>query len=206
MELFSITDLLTTAGTIGIFSVVFLESGVPFGVFLPGDGLLFTAGILSSKGIIVSIIPLCITITVGAFLGAQFGYWTGKMYGPRIFANEHGRIFKKAHLTATEKFFEHHGTRALIYCRFIPIVRTLTPIMAGAARMNYIEFTVYNAIGSFIWGTGLTALGYYLGAQFREIEIYLVPILIVIIFVSFLPVIREWYKHHLRNKIKKIGL
>lgn len=180
--------LLQTFGVLGFFAVIFAESGLFFGFFLPGDSLLFTAGLLAPT-LGVNIWLLSIGAVLMAILGDSTGYYFGKKVGPALFKKEDSLFFKKSHLLKAEVFFEKHGPKSIILARFIPVVRTFTPILAGAGNMNYKVFLTYNIIGGIIWGGGLTLLGYYLGSVIPNIDKYLIPIVLAIIFVSFIPVI-----------------
>lgn len=179
--------LIKTFGLIGYFAIVFAESGLLFGFIFPGDSLLFTAGFLSPLlGINIWLLALGTIIT--AILGDSFGYYFGKKIGPAIFTKEDSFLFNKKYITRAELFFEKHGPRAIILARFIPAVRTFTPILAGAGNMNYKTFLTYNIIGGIIWGGSLTLLGYYLGSIIPDIDKYLLPIILIIIFLSFIPI------------------
>lgn len=201
MELIKYLDpelLIRTVGLLGYFAIVFAESGLIFGFIFPGDSLLFTAGFLApSLG--VNIWLLAIGTVVMAILGDSVGYYFGKKVGPALFKKEDSLFFKKAHLMKAEAFFEKHGPRSIILARFIPVVRTFTPILAGVARMNYATFLRYNIIGGILWGAGLTLLGSFLGSVIPDIDKYLVPIVLVIIVVSFIPVFIGIYQG-MKNK------
>ncbi|MDD5152584.1 MAG: VTT domain-containing protein [Candidatus Pacebacteria bacterium] len=186
--------LIEISGYLGLFTIVFAESGLFFGFFLPGDSLLFTAGLLSSQGLlnIFYLVPL---VVLGAILGDSVGYWFGKKVGPKIFFHEHSFLFNKRHLERTKSFYLKYGPRAIILARFVPIVRTFTPIFAGVGEMPYSMFLRYNVIGGVVWAAGATLLGYFLGAVIPNAENYLLPIVLVIIFVSFLPIIFEFWKN-----------
>jgi len=189
-------DLVTviiSAGYLGLIAVVFAESGLFFGFFLPGDSLLFTAGLLASQQLfdIRILIPL---LAIAAILGDNVGYAFGKKVGPKLFAREESRFFKPAHVIRAQNFFARHGKKAIILARFLPILRTFVPIVAGVANMPYKEFLRWNIIGGIAWTAGITLFGYYLGKLIPNAEHYLYPMVIGIIVLSFVPVIREWYK------------
>lgn len=177
----------------GIFLIIFLESGVFFGFFLPGASLLFTAGLLASKGVFNPwiLIPL---VTVAAILGDNAGYWFGAKVGIKLFERPDSRFFNKAHLRAAHDFYEKHGARAVILARFIPIVRTFAPIAAGVAEMNYRLFVLCNIAGAFLWATCVTSLGYFLGERFPIIQDYMTPIVLAIVFLTMVPVFQEIWK------------
>lgn len=194
-----IISLVQTVGYIGLFAIVFAESGLFFGFFLPGDSLLFTAGLLASQGLFNYYI-LAIIFAVAAITGDSVGYWFGKKIGPKIFNKEDSFFFQKKHIDRTQKFYEKYGTKTIVVARFVPIVRTFAPILAGVGRMNYKIFLKYNIIGGLLWGVGISFLGYYLGSKVPNIENYLTIIIVAIIATSFLPIIFEIAKEHLKTK------
>lgn len=175
-------------GYIILTAIIFAESGLFFGFFLPGDSLLFTAGVLASQGFF-NIVVLAFLMAAAAITGDSVGYWFGKKVGKKLFQKEDSRFFKKKHLEAANKFYEKHGGKTIILARFMPAVRTFVPIVAGAAEMTYHKFIMYNVIGGLIWGVGLTLGGYFLGKAIPNVDKYLLPIIAVIVFVSVLPAI-----------------
>jgi len=185
--------LIKTFGYLGIFTIVFAESGLFFGFFFPGDSLLFTAGLIASQGFlnIWILVPL---IILGAILGDNVGYWFGAKVGPKIFTREDSFFFHKRHVERTHNFYLKYGAKAVVLARFIPIVRTFTPILAGVGTMPYGTFLKFNIIGGVLWGAGVTLLSYFLGAIIPGIDRYLLPIVISIIVVSFLPIAFEFFK------------
>lgn len=186
--MFDLISLIKTAGYLGLFGIVFAESGLFFGFFLPGDSLLFTAGFLASQGYL-NIVFLTVIIFVGAVLGCSFGYAFGRSVGPALFKREDSILFHKDHLKRAQIFYERHGGKALIMSRFMPVLRTFAPILAGVGRMRYSTFLFYNAIGALIWAVGLPLIGFYLGNAVPNIDHYLIPIVLFIIVVSFLPTV-----------------
>jgi len=183
---FDLVELIKIAGYLGLFAIVFAESGLFFGFFLPGDSLLFTAGFLASQDYL-NIFWLAPLMFVAAVLGDNVGYWFGKKVGPRIFKREDSLFFHKKYLVKAREYFEKYGAKTLIIARFIPAVRTFAPIFAGVGEMNYRKFVVYNIVGGFLWAVGLTVLGYLLGSTIPDIDKYIVPIVLGIIVVSLLP-------------------
>ncbi len=179
-------SLLVAVGYPGLFLIIFAESGLFLGWFLPGDSLLFTAGILASLGYL-KIIPVILLSFSGAVLGDSFGYYFGKRVGHRIFTSDNSIIFDKKHIQRAEVFYEAHGPKTIIIARFIPVIRTFVPILAGVGHMRYPVFLAYNLIGGFMWGVGIPVLGYYLGNTIPGIDRYLLPIILLIIIVSALP-------------------
>ncbi len=188
-----------TWALVGILLVVFIESGVLFPV-LPGDSLLFVAGMLAAgtaaKGTAVDanfqLWQLLVFIPIAAILGGQVGYIIGRTIGTSMFKPE-ARILKQKYLDEAHEFFEQRGPFAIVIARFVPIVRTVAPITAGAAKMRYPVFTAFNVLGAIVWGVGLTLLGYWLG-QFEIIQKLLEPIFILIVVASVAPMFIEWYK------------
>jgi membrane-associated protein len=191
----TLPELIAAVGYVGVFLMVYVESGVPFGIILPlpGDTLLFSAGILAAAGTF-NLIPLVSLIVVAAILGDSTGYWFGKKYGPKLFTKEEGMFLNKGHLERTERFYLRHGRGALILARFLPVFRTLVPIFAGVGRMDYRAFLAYNIAGALIWGVSVTVLGYYLGTLIPNIDHYLLPILLVILLLSSGSMILEFWK------------
>lgn len=187
-------SLIKGAGYLGILGMVFAESGLAFGFFFPGDSLLFTAGFLASQGLLS--LPLLVAVTLsGAILGDSVGYWFGSIIGPKIFKREDSLLFHKRHIERTQIFYEKHGGKAIVLARFMPIVRTFTPILAGVGKMHYPTFLFYNVSGGILWGIGIPWLGYLLGASIPGIDRYLVPIVLFIIFLSILPGIIQMVMH-----------
>ncbi|HEY3428192.1 MAG TPA: VTT domain-containing protein [Acidimicrobiia bacterium] len=186
-------DLLVTFGTIGLFLIVFAESGLFFGFFLPGDSLLFTAGLFAAQGIL-NLPLILIGCFVAAVAGDQVGYVFGQRVGPALFRRPDSRLFKQEYVTRAQAFFEKHGPKTIVLARFVPIVRTFAPILAGVGSMRYRTFVSYNLIGGFLWAVGVTLLGYGLGELVPDIDAYLLPIIAVIIAISLMPVFFEWWR------------
>lgn len=177
-------------GYIGVFLIIFAESSLFFSFFLPGSSLLFTAGFLASQGFF-NIWFLFAGVALAAIVGDNVGYWFGSHVGQKIFEKEDSHIFKKKHLEKTRIFFEKYGTRSLVIGRFIPIVRTFVPILAGVGSMKYRIFFQYNVIGGIMWCGLVTFLGYFLGKTIPNVEHFLLPIVALIVFASFVPVLLE---------------
>ena len=169
-----IMSLVQTFGLIGVLAVVFVESGVFFGFFFPGDSLLFTAGLLASQGLL-NIWALLILVPLSAILGVNFGYWFGKKVGYKLFIREDSFFFHRRHIERTREFYAKHGAKAIVLSRFIPVVRTFTPILAGIGEMPYKTFMKYNILGGLLWTTSMLGLGYSLGSVVPDIDKYLLP-------------------------------
>jgi membrane-associated protein len=188
-------ELIEAFGTIGLFLIVFAESGLFFGFFLPGDSLLFTAGVLCAKAD-SPLWPFPVVlfgVAAAAILGDQVGYLFGRRVGPALFRRPDSRLFKQAHVDKARLYFEEHGPKTILLARFVPIVRTFAPIVAGVGRMEYRTFVTYNVVGGLLWGLGITTLGFLLG-EAVDIDKYLLPIIAVIVLVSVIPVVLELRK------------
>lgn len=210
----SLTTWLPIIGYSGITAIVFAESGLLIGFFLPGDSLLFTAGFLASQGVF-NIVWLCALSFVAAVAGDSAGYWFGHKVGQKIFQREDSLLFHRHNLVRAQIFYEKHGGKAIILARFMPVVRTFAPILAGVGTMNYRKFLAYNMIGGVAWGIALPLLGYFLGSVIPGIDHYLLPIIVGIIIVSVLPTVyhmlknrddRERLKASLVSLLRRIGL
>lgn len=184
--MFDLPELIKAAGYIGLFGIVFAETGLLFGFIFPGDSLMFTAGILASQGYL-HITPLIIVLFFGVLLGDNAGYWIGRKLGPRVFKKEESIFFHKSHLERSQKFFKKHGAKTLILARFIPIVRTFAPTLAGVGHMQYSLFLLYSIVGASAWAIGLTLVGFFLGKVIPNIEIYIIPGVALIILASISP-------------------
>lgn len=182
-------EVIRAIGVLGIAAIVFAESGLLIGFFLPGDTLLFTAGFLAHDGIIGVNIHLMVAILfVAAVLGDNVGYWFGKKAGPRIFKREDSILFHKENLQRAEKFYEKWGPITLVIARFTPVVRTFAPIVAGVGKMDYKRFMFYNLFGGLLWTTSITYLGYYGGAFLEangiDVEALVVPVILFAVLLS----------------------
>lgn len=186
--------IIRAVGLVGVIAVIFAESGLFFGFFLPGDSLLFTAGLLASQGHL-PIGWLLLGCFAAAVLGDSVGYAFGKKIGPRIFSREDSFFFKKSHLERTRDFYAKYGRKTIVLARFVPVVRTFAPILAGVGTMPYREFLRFNLIGACLWALGMTLLGFFLGTLVPGIEDYILYIVIAIILTSFIPVFA-----HLRRR------
>lgn len=189
--------LIQTFGYIGLFAIIFAESGILLGFFLPGDSLLFTAGFLASQGYlrIEVLIPL---LFLAAFAGDSVGYLFGKKVGPKIFSRPRSFFFNPEHVERTRAFFERHGAKTIMLARFIPVVRTFAPIMAGVGEMKYKIFVRYNFVGALAWAVGLTLLGFLFGNTVPNADKYVLPVVILIVVASLIPPVWHFIKE--RNK------
>ncbi|SIQ61018.1 DedA family protein [Micromonospora avicenniae] len=193
--------LISTFGLLGILAIVFAESGLLIGFFLPGDSLLFTAGLLTADGQYITY-PLwlvCLLVTIAAVAGDQVGYAFGRKVGPSLFRRPNSRLFKQENVLKAHEFFEKYGARSIVLARFVPIVRTFTPIVAGVSRMNYRTFVTYNVIGGVLWGSGVTVLGYFLG-QIPFVKDNIELILVAIVAISVIPIAIELLRARIAAK------
>lgn len=180
--------IITTGGLALIAFIVFAESGLLFGFFFPGDTLLFLTGALAAQGQF----PLATAITVimvSSILGGQTGYLIGQRAGPRLFRKRDGILFRHEYIERSELFYEKHGGKTILLARFIPIVRTFAPVVAGIGNMNLKKFTAYNIAGSALWGIGVTTAGYFFGSLIPNIDHYILPVVAAVVVLSFAPTI-----------------
>lgn len=206
-------ELIATIGYIGVFAIVFAESGLLIGFFLPGDSLLFTAGAIAGSQTLQNTLKidnfsyplLAIGCFIAAVSGDSVGYWFGNRVGRRLFQREDTLLFKKKYLYQAEELYHKHGGKIIVIARFMPIVRTFAPIVAGIGTMHYRNFLVYNLLGGFLWAVGVVSAGYFLG---EAADGYLMPIIIVIILVSVMPpalhVAKEYLADRRNAKLKAV--
>jgi membrane-associated protein len=194
-------NLIETFGTIGLFVIIFAESGLLIGFFLPGDSLLFTAGLLASQGKFGLSLPiLLIGCFIAAVAGDQVGYMFGQRVGPAVFRRPDSRIFKQQYVHRANEFFEHYGKKTIVIARFVPVVRTFAPILAGVGEMRYRSFVTFNVLGGLLWAVGVTTAGYVLGDTIPSIDRYLLPIIALIVLLSVLPPAIEVLRHRRRAR------
>lgn len=189
----TLPELIQAIGYAGVFLIVFIESGVPLGLVLPlpGDTLLFSAGLLAASSVF-DLVPLIATIIVAAILGDSAGYWFGAHYGPKLFTKEEALVLSKKNMARTEAFYARYGSGAIVIARFLPFFRTIVPIFAGIGRMRYSSFLTWNILGACIWGISITTLGYFLGSMIPDIDRYLLPVLMIVVLITGLGMYREY--------------
>lgn len=201
-ELFHfVTDvrgLVQWGGYVGLAIIVFTETGLMIGFFLPGDSLLVTAGLFAAKGDL-DIVFLNVLLMACAIAGDATGYYIGKKLGPALFRKEDSFFFRKKHLLATQEFYERHGGKTIIIARFVPIIRTFAPVVAGVANMSYRRFAMFNIIGGIGWVFSMTMLGYLLVTVFPATEQHIEKVIIIVIFISLLPGIIEYLRARRRS-------
>lgn len=190
--------MMTTFGDVAfwiVVAIIFAECGLLIGFFLPGDSLLFVLGLFIASGAIhINIALACVILTIAAFAGNLTGYWIGHKAGPTLFSKPDSKLFKREYVEKTNQFFNRYGNRAIVQARFVPIVRTFITAVAGVGRMDFKRFALYSGIGAVLWATGVTLLGYFLG-NVPFIKKNLELIIILIVFISVVPMIFEWIRH-----------
>lgn len=188
----SIEAIIQTSGYLGIFGIIFFETAFLFGIFLPGDSLLFTAGIFAADGRL-SIIVIILLVFVSSTIGYEIAYIIGKKLGPKVFNKPDSIIFKKSNVDKTHAYFEKFGNQTILFVRLIPFARTIAPVMAGVGLMNRKHFFMYNILGGILWSLLMPLTGYYFGKIIPNAEMYILPIVILIIIVSMIPTIKHLY-------------
>jgi membrane-associated protein len=196
--LYNVPELIRIVGFVGITAIVFAETGLMIGFFLPGDSLLITAGLFAARGDF-NIVWLNIVVTLAAIAGDATGYWIGRSAGARLYARPNSFFFRRQHLLYAHQFYERHGGKTIVLARFMPIVRTFAPVVAGAADMSYPRFAVYNIIGGAVWVLSMTLTGYFIGQTVPDIEENIHLLIAVVIFLSLLPALVAWLRGKLGN-------
>ncbi|MFZ9580646.1 MAG: VTT domain-containing protein [Ilumatobacteraceae bacterium] len=204
LALFDVESWIESGGLAILAAIVFAESGLLIGFFLPGDSLLFIAGFLTSAagpealGVKPDSLPslplVAIVVVLAAIIGDQVGYMFGRKVGPSLFQREESRLFKPSHVVKARNFMDKHGSKTIVMARFVPIVRTFAPIVAGVSNMQYRTFVTYNIAGGLLWGAGLTTLGHYLG-DISWVKDNIEIASLVIVFISILPMVIEYARH-----------
>ena len=196
---YNVPELIRIAGLLGLIVIIFAETGLMIGFFLPGDSLLITAGLFAYKGDL-NIWTLNIALVLAAIIGDATGYYIGRRTGQALYSRPNSLLFRRDHLIKTHEFYEKHGGKTIIIARFMPIVRTFAPVVAGAAEMTYRNFAVYNIIGALLWVLSMTLTGYFLGAVVPDIEKQIHKVVAVVIFLSLLPAGIAWLKGKMSQK------
>jgi membrane-associated protein len=192
------THLINTFGLVGMMAILFAECGLLVGFFLPGDSLLFTAGLLVAGGLVAPLWVLLVLLPIAAVAGNLVGWWIGRTAGPAVFDRPDSRLFKARHVERAQSFFDRNGGRTIFLARFVPVVRTFATVMAGAARMDFRKFAIYSAIGGLVWTIGVTVLGFWLGhvAVVRNhVEFFVLGVVVL----SLVPVAVEAVRNRRRT-------
>jgi len=186
--------LIQWAGYFGLTAIIFIETGLFFGFFLPGDSLLVTAGLLASQGFSLDVYLLGALLNVAAIAGDNTNYWIGRYMGPRVFTRDESLFFRRRHVERAHDFYVRHGAKTIVLARFMPIIRTFAPLVAGVARMSYKTFVTYSVLGGTLWIWSMLFVGYFLGRLVPGIDKHIEKVIIVVIFLSILPGIIGWLK------------
>ena len=194
-RLYQFDDLIRWGGHAVLIAIIFSENGIMAGFFLPGDSLLVTAGLFAASGLL-NLPQLLIELCVAAVLGETVSYTVGHMVGPKLFNKEDSIFFHKNHLLRARRFYEKYGAKTIIIARFLPIIRTFAPVVAGVGEMTYVRFTVYNVIGGVGWVSSMILTGYFLGHSIPNIQHHVDKVILIVIFLSILPAIIEVWKEH----------
>jgi membrane-associated protein len=198
ITLYNVRGLIEWGGTVLVCVIIFVETGLFVGFFLPGDSLLVTAGVFAGAGNLrLSWLLACVTLC--AIAGDQLGYWIGRRAGQALYSREDSRFFKRKHLVEAHEFYEHYGGKTVIMARFLPIIRTFCPPVAGAAEMNYARYLTYDIIGGFLWVWGMTLLGYTLGRTMPNIDKKIHLVIAAVIVVSFMPAAIHYWRSKARR-------
>ena len=190
--------IIAWGGYIGLTAIIFAETGLLIGFFLPGDSLLVTAGLLAATTGVFNVVLLGLLLSVASIIGNTAGYAIGRAAGPRLFSREDSLLFNKKHLTRAHEFYERHGGKTVIIARFMPIVRTFVPVVAGMGQMDYRRYTVYNVVGGLAWIWSMLFIGYFLGRYIPGIDQHIETVIILVIADSLLPGLIGWYRARTR--------
>jgi membrane-associated protein len=196
---YNVPELIRIGGMTGIIAVVFAETGLLVGFFLPGDSLLVTAGLFAARGDL-DIAWLNIALAVAAIVGDATGYWIGYRAGQTLYSRPNSFFFRREHLIRTHEFYERHGGKTIVIARFMPIIRTFAPVVAGAGSMTYRRFAAYNVVGGIGWVASMTLTGYYLGRSIPDIDKHIHIVVAVVIFLSLLPGIIAYLRARLQSR------
>jgi membrane-associated protein len=196
---YNVPELIRISGLIGLILIVFAETGLLIGFFLPGDSLLITAGLFAARGDF-DIVTLNLALIASAIAGDATGYWIGKQTGEALYSRPDSFFFRRDHLRITHEFYERHGGKTIVIARFMPIVRTFAPVVAGVAHMGYRRFATYNVVGGILWVTSMTLGGYFLGHAVPNIEENIHYVVAVVIFLSLLPPGIAWLRIKLQER------
>lgn len=196
---YNVPELIRIVGLVGLIVIVFAETGLLVGFFLPGDSLLITAGLFAARGDF-DIVTLNVTLIAAAIVGDATGYWIGRRTGEALYSRPDSFFFRRDHVRITHEFYERHGGKTIVLARFMPIVRTFAPVVAGVAQMGYRQFAIFNVFGGLLWVLSMTLGGYYLGQAVPDLEENIHYVVAVVIFLSLLPPGIAWLRIQLRNR------
>src|SRR5215207_9255486 len=194
-QLTDVREMVRVGGYVGLTAIIFAETGLLVGFFLPGDSLLVTAGLFSAQPQFgLNVYLLGTILTVAAIVGNSLGYWIGRATGPRLFTRDDSLLFKKKHLYRAQEFYAKHGGKTLVIARFMPIVRTFVPVVAGLAQMPLGAYTAYNVLGAVLWIWSMLLTGHFLGRVVPGIDKHIEPMILIVIALSLLPAVISWWR------------
>jgi membrane-associated protein len=202
---YNVPELIRFGGLIGLIIIVFAETGLLIGFFLPGDSLLITAGLFAARGDF-NIVWLNVTLIAAAIIGDATGYWIGRRTGKALYSRPDSFFFRREHLRITHEFYEKHGGKTIVLARFMPIVRTFAPVVAGVAEMGYRNFAIYNVVGGLLWVLSMTLAGYYLGLAVPNIEQNIHYVVAIVIFLSLLPPGIAWLRAKMKDRAARSAM
>src|SRR5262245_61526140 len=198
-KIYDVESLVRIGGIVGLTAIVFIETGLLVGFFLPGDSLLVTAGLFAARGDL-EVLPLTVALSIAAIAGDTVGYNIGARTGPKLFSRENSLLFNKKHLITTKEFYDRHGPFTIVIARFVPIIRTFAPVVAGIGAMEYKRFISYNVVGGIGWVVSMVFGGYFLGQMIPNIHKHIDKVIVVVIFLSLLPAIIKIAREKLKNE------
>jgi membrane-associated protein len=201
-RLHNLTELVQWAGLFGLAAIIFSETGLLIGVFLPGDSLLVTAGLLAARGYL-NVYALAPLLTVAAICGNSVGYFIGRATGPRIFNRENSLFFNKKHAIRAHEFYAKYGRKTIVLAQFMPIIRTFAPVVAGVGGMRFTQFITFNIIGAVIWIWSMVGIGYFLGSYIPGIDQHIEIVIAIVIFISILPGLISGYRARRAKRYEK---
>ncbi|MBI5473146.1 MAG: VTT domain-containing protein [Ignavibacteriae bacterium] len=201
-QLPTLEEIVIWGGYVGLFAIIFSETGLFVGFFLPGDSLLVTAGLFAARGQL-DIVVLCPLLLAAAILGNTTGYSIGRRLGPALFNRPQSRFFRRDHLLKTKGFYEQYGGITIVMAQFMPFARTFAPVVAGIAEMQYRRFALFNIAGAILWILGMTLLGYFLGRTFPEVVKHIELLIVAIVFISVLPMLIKYLQHRYGRQVAK---
>jgi membrane-associated protein len=193
-RLHDLPALVQWAGYVGLAAIIFTETGLFVGFFLPGDSLLVTAGLLTSQGLPLSIVGLGVLLTAAAIAGDNTNYWVGRLSGPRIFRRDDSLFFKRRYVDRAHEFYARHGPKTVVLARFMPIIRTFAPLVAGVGRMDYRTFVTFSVLGGTAWIWSMLSVGYFLGQYVPGVARHIELVILAVIFLSILPGLITWWR------------
>ena len=186
--------LIQWAGYVGLTAIIFTETGLFFGFLLPGDSLLVTAGLLASQGFPLDVYVLGLLLNIAAIVGDNTNYWIGRYMGPRVFTREESLFFRRRHVERAHDFYARHGAKTVVLARFMPIIRTFAPLVAGVAKMSYRTFVTYSVLGGTAWIWSMLFIGYFLGRYIPGVDQHIEKVILIVVFLSILPGIIGWWR------------